>query len=102
MSVNLALPIISRNLSQLSHRYSCATSAMYYIIQELETMSSDLITFNGIPLNIFSDELILIIYNLNERIKRLTKLANDCMILLEIISQQINECNNSMINNIIQ
>jgi hypothetical protein len=75
---------------------------MYYIIQELETMSSDLITFNGIPLNIFSDDLILIVYNLNERIKRLTKLANDCMILLEIISQQINECNNSMINNIIQ
>ena len=68
MSINLALPIISRNLAQLEYNYSCANTMMNYVIQELETISSELLIFNGIPLNIFSDELILTVYNLNERI----------------------------------
>uniref|UniRef100_A0A6C0BD41 Uncharacterized protein n=1 Tax=viral metagenome TaxID=1070528 RepID=A0A6C0BD41_9ZZZZ len=98
MSINLALPIISRNLAQLEHNYSCANTVMNYVIQELETMSSELLIFNGIPLNIFSDELILTVYNLNERIIRLTNLVNDCKILLAIISQQINEYHRKLFN----
>ena len=98
MSINLALPIISRNLAQLEYNYSCANTMMNYVIQELETMSSELLIFNGIPLNIFSDELILTVYNLNERIIRLTNLANDCKILLAIISQQINEYHRKLFN----
>lgn len=99
MSINLALPIISRNLAQLEHNYSCANTVMNYVIQELETINSELFIFNGIPMNIFSDELILTVYNLHERITRLTKLANDCKILLEIIRQQINEYHSSLFNN---
>ena len=98
MSINLALPIISRNLAQLEYNYSCANTMMNYVIQELETISSELLIFNGIPLNIFSDELILTVYNLNERIIRLTNLANDCKILLAIISQQINEYHRKLFN----
>ncbi len=90
MSINLAYPIIARNLADLEQRYKFASLYMHEITIQLKIIQDEFALFTEMFKLVQSDNINLMTHVLEMRLASITKLAYDCTIVLNVLSEQIN------------
>jgi hypothetical protein len=90
MSITLAYPIIARNLADLERRYKFASLYMHEITIQLKIIQDEFARFTEMFKLVQSDNIDLMTHVLEMRLASITKLADDCTIVLNVLSEQIN------------